>query len=302
MKRKLFLGGIILTCLLLPMASALACNQIVAFGDSLSDNGPMDGFGLDVWTNGNVWVEYLATEMNVPLEDRAMGGAKTSGHINGMAEWGLDWQIAQYLDSNPSSAELKHTLFTIWIGGNDFLSMTPDMDPNLVIAGAMESIQGSVAALINAGAKNILVLTLPNLGATPLNNGDPATAAGARFLTEAFNDYLRQTMCGFTMQFPRVRFYMVDVFELLEFILDDPETFGFVNITEAGDESNNWEGYVFWDAIHPTTDAHRVVAAAAIAQVKPWAMSWESWVLVQKISPLHPMFPFEFGCYIEMMQ
>ena len=48
----------------LPIAtSALACNKIVSFGDSLSDNGPGDGYGFGVWINGYVWLDYLADEM-----------------------------------------------------------------------------------------------------------------------------------------------------------------------------------------------------------------------------------------------
>ncbi len=303
MKRRMMMAGIVVMCLLVPLAgAALACNKIVAFGDSLSDNGPADGYGFGVWTNGNVWLEYLAREMNVELEDRALGGAKTSGHESGYDIYGLDWQIAQYMAETPTNADLRNTLFSIWIGGNDFLFMEAGADPSVVVGTAINNIAASIQMLVDAGAKNILILNLPNLGATPLNNGNPVTAAGAQYISEAFNSYLRQTMCGFTVQYPHVRFYMVDVYELLNFILDDPADFGFSNTTGYGDASNNWEGYVFWDGIHPTTAAHKIVAAAAAAQVDPWGLSWETRLLLYKIRSLHPLLPFKLDCYLDSIR
>ena len=71
-----------------------AYTKILALGDSLSDNGyyqgypggtagntnPADIYGFQRFSNGPVWVEYLAgpTLFNVPLLDLAYGGATTS--------------------------------------------------------------------------------------------------------------------------------------------------------------------------------------------------------------------------------
>jgi len=72
--------------LLLPLAlSASSYSSIVAFGDSLSDNGHAeDGYGFGIFSNGDVWVEYLAdsNNLNCTLYDYAYGGAKTDqSHI-----------------------------------------------------------------------------------------------------------------------------------------------------------------------------------------------------------------------------
>jgi phospholipase/lecithinase/hemolysin len=213
MKKKLTFITILTICFILPLAAAsLACDKIVAFGDSLSDNGNADGYGFGIWSNGSVWLEYLADEMGVALEDRALGGAKTSGHNSGAPIYGLDWQIAGFINETPVGTDLSDTLFVIWCGGNDFLSLTADDDVSLVIGAAINNISGAVQALLMVGAENILVVNLPDLGAAPLNNGNPETAAAASMLSATFNDYLKQTMCTFADMFPEPRFFMVDSF------------------------------------------------------------------------------------------
>jgi len=299
MKRKLTFIAILTICFVLPIAaSALACDKIVAFGDSLSDNGPADGYGFGVWSNGDVWLEYLADEMGVELEDRALGGAKTSGHESGAPIYGLDWQVAEFLGETPVGTDLSDTLFVIWCGGNDFLFMD-DADVNLVIGAAINNISDAVQSLLMVGAENILVVNLPNLGVAPLYKDDPASAAGATMISEAFNDYLKQTMCTYADIFPAVKFSMVDTFELIDYVVSKPNKFGFTNVTDMDGAGVDYEGYLFWDAIHPTTATHQIVAAAACGQVKPWWLSRKMRKLQRKLRPLHTTLPFELECKIE---
>jgi outer membrane lipase/esterase len=299
MRKKLTFIAILTICFVIPFAvSALACDKIVAFGDSLSDNGNADGYGFGVWSNGNVWLDYLADEMGVELEDRALGGAKTSGHESGATIYGLDWQVDQFLSETPVGTDLSDTLFVIWCGGNDFLFMG-DADINQVIGAAITNISDAVEALLLVGAENILVVNLPDLGVAPLYNSDPATAAGATMLAQTFNDYLKQTMCTFADIFPKPRFFMVDSFELVDYVAAHPRKFKFTNVTDMDGAGVDFEGYLFWDAIHPTTATHKIVAAAACGQVHPWGLSRDMRKLQRKLRPLRTRLPFEFECRIE---
>lgn len=65
-------------------------NQLVAFGDELSDNGngsyahgitgsPANVYGYGTWTNGAVAVSYLADMLGVTLRDLAFGGSNGGG-------------------------------------------------------------------------------------------------------------------------------------------------------------------------------------------------------------------------------
>jgi phospholipase/lecithinase/hemolysin len=118
MKKRALLVGALFLCLLFPFStSAFAYSQIVAFGDSLSDNGNM--FALTEGTvyetpsppyyegrfsNGPVWVDYLAQDLGIDLVNMAYGGARTDGHpltayppeTTGY-DLGFTWQIDQYL-------------------------------------------------------------------------------------------------------------------------------------------------------------------------------------------------------------
>src|SRR5688572_13095314 len=71
----------------LSASSALAFSQIVAFGDSLTDNGnlqaatngmfPAAPYFDGRFTDGLVAVEVMASKLGVPLNNRAIAGALT---------------------------------------------------------------------------------------------------------------------------------------------------------------------------------------------------------------------------------
>ena len=117
-------------------AGAYAYSSILAFGDSLSDNGmyedypvygtfgntnPDDIFGFQRFSDGPVWVEYMAQNMGIPytsLLDMAYGGA-TSGWDNpaassiGFGDTGLQSQVNYYAANFP--AITSDTLVTVWL-------------------------------------------------------------------------------------------------------------------------------------------------------------------------------------------
>ncbi len=71
---------------------AKSFNTLIAFGDSLSDHHGLEAYlgsydpvsnptgALEAWTNGDVWVEYLADILNADLDNNAIAGAMTEGH------------------------------------------------------------------------------------------------------------------------------------------------------------------------------------------------------------------------------
>jgi hypothetical protein len=91
--------------------SAEVFDEIVMFGDSLSDNGNLISFGeqyaLDPelyyqsrLSNELIWVEYLSNpeRLNISLNNRAFGGAETGG---GMTPPDLIVQVTGYIaDTN----------------------------------------------------------------------------------------------------------------------------------------------------------------------------------------------------------
>jgi phospholipase/lecithinase/hemolysin len=270
-------SSLLLPALFLSQASAASFNEIVVFGDSLSDNGNLLFFEEQPtpdpalyfegrFSNGPVWVEYLAdpTRLSAPLTDIALGGAQTDG----LVPPGLIEQVTTYIATNgpPLSSS---SLFIIWIGGNDYFNGEGDA------LEAVTNIEEAMERLVQLGAKNLLILNLPDLGAVPDLLGTPEADEATAFSLN-FNTALAGVLDRFESAYPAVTVYEFDVYSFSETVQNDPAAFGFINV---GDQSpnfaipNNFDGagYVFWDDKHPTTSMHALIADQVTAAVNQQA-------------------------------
>ncbi len=249
-------------------AGAYPYSSILSFGDSLSDNGNADSFGIQRYTNGPVWVEYMASSWSVPLFDMAFGGATTgwddpavaaaTGGAEGVNNLGLQWQVYVYLH-NISSTVPANTLVTVWAGANDFFnSRAPDT--------AASNVALAISNLAAAGAQNILICNLPNIGLTPEFSSPPPVQAAATAFSQTFNADLALDLQSVERVYPAVNFYILDVYDLLDALIANPAANGFTDVTDSGND-NPPAGYLFWDGVHPTTQAHKILAQDAIAEL-----------------------------------
>jgi phospholipase/lecithinase/hemolysin len=128
--------------------------KIIALGDSYSDDGFADGFGFMRYTETTTWVEQLAAALNLPLENRAWGGAMSNqrncNHAEGVDWSGLDWQIDDYLKNVHPGEDLSKILFTVMVGSNDVWA---GIDDGAVTAA---NIEAALTKLVKAGARYIL--------------------------------------------------------------------------------------------------------------------------------------------------
>jgi len=247
---------------------------LVAFGDSLSDNGNLfrgTGFpGPPYWqgrfSNGPVWVERMAEQLEIPparFVDLAVGGA-TSGDV-------LAYQVLPFLTTVGDVPD--DTLVTYWAGANDLLDLLddPNQDPNELIEEATTNIGVALALLLLNGAEDIVVLNLPDLSLTPgvTSLNDPNVVLLAHAISRAFNRELGFVIDQLEAYF-QVDLVEVDSFRLLTGIVQDPGALGFINVTDAaydrstGNVAPQDELYLFWDEIHPTGRAHKVLAGAVL--------------------------------------
>jgi phospholipase/lecithinase/hemolysin len=94
-------------------------------------------------------------------------------------------------------------------------------------------------------------------------------AAGAAFLSVAFNNLLAANLNAFQLLHPDAFIYQFNTFLTFEALFADPAAFGFTNTTSAclatpGCDPN---AFVFWDGIHPTANVHAYIGAAMIEAV-----------------------------------
>jgi phospholipase/lecithinase/hemolysin len=158
-------------------------NQFVFFGDSLTDNGNLYHLSLNLlpksppyfkgrFSNGPTWAEnvgiFYKNKSAASYKIYAYGGATAAAHLprtNFFAPTTLELEINKYLLEKLVSDKSK-TLFTIWVGGNDYLFYY-DEDANSLTQRVVEKISWAITTLNLYGAKNFLILNLPDLARTP---------------------------------------------------------------------------------------------------------------------------------------
>jgi phospholipase/lecithinase/hemolysin len=143
--------------------------------------------------------------------------------------------------------------------------------------------RGAIATLAQSGARNILVVNLPNLGDLPVGSSQQALL---NQLTGAHNGALAQSIAGLKQQFSGTNFIGLDLNSLLQTVRNDPARFGFSNVTDnctginfpIVDPATDIPGtiacnnilatdpkaFLFRDNQHVTTEGHRLIANAAV--------------------------------------
>lgn len=264
------------------------------FGDSLTDSGntfaltgspPAPYFNGRV-SNGITYAEYLAsglvtavtTSSNPARLNFAFAGATA---MSGSAVPNLTQQVGMYqargIAANPNG------LYVLLAGANDLLNAVQvPANQNAtamsnVGVGASSAVVNAVQSLAALGAKNILVLNLPDISRTPrFTTG--SGAPGAMFVqtgVAAYNNDIAGRIGQLTLP-ADVNVTLFDLGGLFNALLANASRFGFsvtnreyVGILQSGGNPGDVNGYIFWDGIHPTTRAHAVFAQALTEVLNP---------------------------------
>lgn len=264
--------------------SALTFSHIVVFGDSLSDNGNLYALSSGTqpasinsyegrYSNGPVWVEYLARYWGAGLIDLAQGGAET-GNSTDLPK-GLQSQVSEFTQLAAAYPAMvpDNTLYVIWAGPNDFFGGSQD------VAASTQNIGDTLDMLAAIEPGHILVFNMPDLGAIPLNNTSPLLASAAQYLTQSFNTSLASVVSQFKQAHPDINVYEFDSYALFEEIIADPFSYGFTDVTGQyvnDDDTLNDDGnvYLFWDGVHPTTLGHQLIAQKTASQLGADSPAW----------------------------
>ncbi len=270
--------------------------DLYAFGDSLSDAGnigylsrglePAAPYNAGRFTSGNVWVQDLAVNLGLPAvkdslqggTDYAYAGAETGANPQHTAlPTDLPSQLLQFELNTPRPS--ANALYTVWAGSNDILGLADSsLTPAQQQAGAQQAANNEVSmikGLISHGAKNLVVLDVPDLSKTPSGLAAPNTAATKAALAQAFNADLGAGLQAI-MATGAAKIDYIDTFGLLDGVIANPAPFGFTNVTQPLWTGNYTDpssgglravgaaqaGYVFFDGLHPTAQTHYLLAAS----------------------------------------
>jgi phospholipase/lecithinase/hemolysin len=257
----------------LPLDGSVA-GELVVFGDSLSDTGALlsqsfgvapnpDGYFAGRFSNGPVWVDYVADALGLPSDGHAYGGAATTGDAGGTPK-PFDAAVDQFLACAPDTLA-PTSLFALWIGHNDYYGGAAD--PPAIAAATIAALD----ALAARGARHFLVPELLLLTGTPRpveesRGGIDGATADERIVAHnaALQVGLDELEAKYDLAIARAR-----PARMREQIVAQPALLGLTNTSDAcftgdvywltggsGDICGEPDVHFHWDGVHPTTRVH----------------------------------------------
>lgn len=265
---------------------AASYSQLVVIGDSLSDTGnlydltaslppflgipatpPSPPYSNGRFSNGPVYTDYLNQKLGLsPTPElspsraggtnHAYGNALVSGTASGIIP-SLPAQSATLLASAGGSLD-PNALYVVWGGNNDLFGL---LDQSLsssmaqpLIEGVADLLLGTIASLVSSGAQHLLVPNIPDLGMTPREAGN---AASATQYSQWFNSRLGDGLASIPAD--------IVLFDTFATLREAPTVFA--NATGMCILLSSCDGYLFFDDVHPTTAAQQILADRMYAQL-----------------------------------
>jgi phospholipase/lecithinase/hemolysin len=205
-------------------------------------------------------IDFAFGGTGTPYLDRTPGGFWAPG---------LKGQVELFRLALRGRKPPARSLFAITTGPNDYRNdpYNVPMDP----ADVVDNIEDAIVTLYRLGARDIVVLNVPDLGKIPGNGGDP----NATLISQVHNGLLESAIASLQSRFPSLHLIQVK----LDPLFDDlrtrmepriPAIEGFalgksaclflgpatcVDMPAFAFNANL--GVLFWDVVHPTTEAHR---------------------------------------------
>lgn len=178
----------------------------------------------------------------------------------------------QYALASGISPALLNQMITVYQQTNDPAKAMSVLIGNAVQTAISQESQG-IALLSLLGAKQMVVLTLPPINATPsaISQGTQAQAL-AQAYTQAYNIYLQQALSSIHNQ-TGLNIITLNGEVLFNELVSNPAAYGIVNTTNEGmvaylNGDPNYSHYLFWDGVHPTAYVHSIIAQYVSSAVK----------------------------------
>lgn len=293
-RTSLLLGASALAALtLVEPASAQRIDRITAFGDSYADSGNafrlagVDPQTTTVYTSGRFtggfnYVDILSQILAAPVENFAIGGARTGTGNQTAGLPGFTQEVQFFLGGGgtlgfptviPTFGE--GDLVTVNIGGNDARAYQQGGGTLAGATAAATTAAGFATSnlnlLVNAGAPTISFIA-GDTGRLPEIAGDPSGAAVRSAFSTSFNTQMQGVLAGYAAN--GVIVHYLDLNLMLDRVVANPAAYGLTGITCPAFPNptcvvTNGEGFLFYgDLLHPTTAGSRIIAQYVATQLQ----------------------------------
>lgn len=272
-----------------PAVSILSQGLGLAANPSLFVTGFVDAHGLGLPTGGTNYAVAGATAGN-----KILAGTTTTEGVPGA---NLPQQVGAFLAHSGSVASAS-ALYTVFIGGNDVRTAAHQGDASFVTTGEATEI-ASIKALMAAGAKNFLVVNVPDVGLIPeFTQESPAgQAAAAHADSIAYDQMLNSDVTTLIASNPNDSFKLFDLYSANNAFIANAASFGITNTTDpcytntsagvasasapatasaacgginpATGQATNINQFLYWDHIHPSAKVQAAFGAELLATVVP---------------------------------
>lgn len=243
---------------------------------------PSAPYGSNRYSNGPVWVERFATSIGLSAQASLLGGTNFSfggartGPAGSSFPFSLTDQVEIFLGGSGGVAQ-GDALYVVAGGGNNARDAAAlaagGGDPTAIIEAYVLDMAAILTRLSGAGAKDILLVNVPNIGLTPAVRAfGPAAAAGASAIAAGMNAALDGVLAGLLPAL-MLDVKVFDFYSTFTQVVANPNDFGLSDVTSSCAFSAvciaDPDTTLFWDGIHPTAVGHTLVARAAFAAAIP---------------------------------
>jgi phospholipase/lecithinase/hemolysin len=286
---------------------------LIVFGDNISDTGNLwiltKSLGVDPaippsesphrtyyrgrFSNGPILFEHFWARLSPTggpvIPSVAITGLPSKGAVSfayGGAESGADCfpstgllcQVGQFAQALGGTEPPRRALYAVFAGANDVLNAPDPLDP-AVVSGIVANVSTAIQQLYQLGARDVVVLNMPNLGLAPLI-AVPEAKALLDLVAQQHNAALASALASLSNTLPGIRIIPVDLYGYLQSLVAS-SSFDFETTAVPAPTSyclfdgavptgincldvptfHVDRSYFFWDVEHPTKAGHAAFAA-----------------------------------------
>ena len=314
------------------MCSALAAaaagpSAVYVFGDSLSDTGNLAEKVYKTnflnppsyhnsFTNGKVAAQVLAEAYGLkadpslwanrfrdqhrlygrgfkPGTNYAVAGATATDRGVAFLKLDLPGQVNAFINHVAGAGNVPaDALYAMIIGGNDVRTAAQALNTSFITSGVASEL-AQLQTLVARGAKNLLVVGVPDVSIIPeFTSGPPEQAAAARSYSLLYNANLQAGIANLQLANPTIKITYFDFLAFNANLLASAAAYGFANTTEPCYTSDvvtapvttspacgpvtstgaaNIDQFIYWDTVHPTARVHALWAQGMVATLASFA-------------------------------